>query len=97
MVLEELKKAETLIELLRNSGFKSASKPLRPEHFDQEFGDRQYAAALNALLIQLDKVTLNPREVSKYNLPNWFLDLIGWSDWLRWDCLKALTLILLKK
>ena len=71
MVLEELKKAESLIELLRNSGYKAppGGKPLKAEYIDQEFGDKHYASTLTALLAHLDTVTLSSREIAKYAMP----------------------------
>lgn len=66
MVLEGLRRAECFVSLLRRLGYqKEDGRPIKPEHFDQEFGSRQYGPALCDLLIALQARTLTDDEVAR--------------------------------
>lgn len=66
MVLEGLKRAERLLGLLRRVGFqRSDGRPLKPEHLDSEFENRQYAAALEGLLEGLQARILTEEEYAR--------------------------------
>lgn len=66
MVLEGLRRAECFVGLLRRLGYqREDGRPSKPEHFDQEFGSRQYGAALCDLLTALQARTLTDEEVAR--------------------------------
>lgn len=66
MVLEGLKRAECFVGLLRRLGYqREDGKPSKPEHFDQEFANRQYGAVLGDLLASLQARILTDEEIAQ--------------------------------
>lgn len=90
MVLEGLKRAEQLVSLLKNAGFKHPdAKVIKAEHFDSEFEMRQFASVLSALLDGLARRVLSSHEVARYAY-SWQgligqARVFGWNGTFRWS------------
>lgn len=66
MVLEGLKRAECFVGLLRRLGYRREDgRPSKPEHFDQEFANRQHGTVLNDLLTALQARILTDAEIRR--------------------------------